>query len=95
MAPRSEVQKMYADVARLEAALIQVMDNVPAVALTAATAAPLRQAAALLEQAVRLLEGVRDATAPGYEQGPYANSPVSTDMSAAERRRYVCDAASE
>jgi hypothetical protein len=51
------------------------MDNIPAVALSAGTAAPLRQAAALLEQAVKLLEGVRDATAPGYERSPAAGGP--------------------
>jgi hypothetical protein len=75
MVAMSEAQKIYNDVARLEAALNQVMDNIPAVALSAGTGAPLRQAAALLEQAVKLLEGVRDATAPGYERSPAAGGP--------------------
>ena len=37
MVAMSEAQKIYNDVARLEAALNQVMDNIPAVALSAGT----------------------------------------------------------
>ena len=48
----------------------------------------LRQASALLEEVVRLLEGVRDAEARGYGPGPHSNSPASTDMSEAELREF-------